>query len=179
MLYKDYLHNEMIEISKFDDTIIIGQWVGKDVGGTYMWSTFVDLDHNKLFEMPVNESFQMQFGTGIALTGKFCCNVFPRQNFLLHGLGDLVNLSDKVRHLSLNEDKMRMAIRVGMGTTKPIFPGIQHALCAEDHIEKMLINTEVIRLTNKTKIVDEYLKSYYRTDGKITMLVEYGDMYNE
>mgnify|MGYP001389941224 CR=1 FL=1 len=43
----------------------------------------------------------------------------------------------------------------------------------------MLENIEVIRLEEPEDIFPAYLRAYNRTDGKSTILVEYGDYYNE
>ena len=43
----------------------------------------------------------------------------------------------------------------------------------------MLTNIEVIRLDEPNEIFKAYKKAYLRQDGKSTILVEYGDYYNE
>jgi hypothetical protein len=43
----------------------------------------------------------------------------------------------------------------------------------------MLKNVEVIRLDEPEQIFESYKKAYERNDGKSTLLVEWGDFYNE
>jgi len=43
----------------------------------------------------------------------------------------------------------------------------------------MLNNVEVIRLNEPSDIFPAYQKAYEREDGKSTILVEWGDFYNE
>ena len=43
----------------------------------------------------------------------------------------------------------------------------------------MCSNIEVLRLDQPDKIFASYEKAYLRDDGKSTILVEYGDYYNE
>ena len=43
----------------------------------------------------------------------------------------------------------------------------------------MLKNVEIIRLEESEDIFPAYEKAHTRTDGKSTVLVEYGDYYNE
>ena len=43
----------------------------------------------------------------------------------------------------------------------------------------MLVNTEIIELKEPSEIQDAYKHAYNRTDGKSTILVEFGDFYNE
>ena len=46
-------------------------------------------------------------------------------------------------------------------------------------IKLMCSNIEVLRLDQPDKIFASYEKAYLRDDGKSTILVEYGDYYNE
>jgi hypothetical protein len=43
----------------------------------------------------------------------------------------------------------------------------------------ILENIEVIRLDEPDQIFPAYQKAYRRTDGQSTLIVEYGDYYNE
>ena len=44
---------------------------------------------------------------------------------------------------------------------------------------KLLDNTEIIELNNANDIFPSYQKAFYREDSKSTILVEFGDFYNE
>jgi hypothetical protein len=48
-----------------------------------------------------------------------------------------------------------------------------------DAYRKMLSNVEIIELEEPEDIFDSYKKAYERDDGKSTLLVEFGDYYNE
>ena len=43
----------------------------------------------------------------------------------------------------------------------------------------MVPNIEVIRLNEPEEIFESYQKAYEREDGKSTILIEWGDYYNE
>tara|TARA_B100000686_G_C16190204_1_gene665429 strand:- start:438 stop:572 length:135 start_codon:yes stop_codon:yes gene_type:complete len=43
----------------------------------------------------------------------------------------------------------------------------------------MLTNVEIIRLEEPDQVVPAYQKALNREDGKSTLIVEYGDYYNE
>lgn len=45
--------------------------------------------------------------------------------------------------------------------------------------ENMLTNVELIRLDEPDQIFSSYKKALERDDGKSTLLIEYGDYYNE
>ena len=48
-----------------------------------------------------------------------------------------------------------------------------------ERVEKILNNIEIIRLEEPEDIFPAYHKAYNRTDGKSTLIVEYGDYNNE
>ena len=58
-------------------------------------------------------------------------------------------------------------------------PQHQHIGDYTEAFQKMLTWVEVIRLDEPEQIFEAYKKAYTRTDGKSTILVEWGDYYNE
>ena len=178
MKYKDYLSQAMLELSKFDDTIFVGQGIGYKIGGTFISQTLTQVPTNKTLEFVVDEKLQMQFTLGLAIAGQMPISIFVRENFLLLGLADLVNTLDKMKHISEEEFCPKIIIRVAAGPISPIFPGVQHALSKIECIQPLLENTEFIDLKEKNKIVDEYLRCYTRKDGKISLLREMGHLYD-
>ena len=68
---------------------------------------------------------------------------------------------------------------MGIGSERPLHPQGQHVGDYTEAYRKMLINIEVIRLEEPEDVFPAYYKAYHRTDGKSTILVEYGDYYNE
>jgi pyruvate/2-oxoglutarate/acetoin dehydrogenase E1 component len=96
--YMDELTRSMEYLGKFDNTIFIGQSV--EVAGTAMRNTLLNIDDNKLVEMPVDEDFQMGLATGMALTGLIPISIFPRWNFLLLATNQIVNHLDKLKEIT-------------------------------------------------------------------------------
>ena len=70
-------------------------------------------------------------------------------------------------------------IRTSIGSQRPLHPGHQHIGDYTDAYRKMLKNVEVIRLEEADEVFPAYEKARTREDGKSTILVEYGDFYNE
>jgi hypothetical protein len=70
-------------------------------------------------------------------------------------------------------------IRTGIGSERPLHPQHQHVGDFTDAFRLMCGSIEVIRLENPPEIVPAYRKALERTDGRSTLLVEYGDYYNE
>ncbi len=157
------------------DTIFIGQAV--EYAGTAMTNTLKDVNPSKLMEMPVNEDMQTGIANGLALNGYTPISIYPRWNFLLLGVNQLVNHLDKIPMIS--DYTPKVIIRTGIGSERPLHPQFQHIGDYTEAFEKMLNNVEVIRLDEPEQIFEAYQKAYNRTDGKSTILVEWGDYYNE
>jgi pyruvate/2-oxoglutarate/acetoin dehydrogenase E1 component len=70
--------------------------------------------------------------TGLALEGFVPITCYPRFDFFILAMNQLVNHLDKMREMS--EDKMqpKVIIRVAVGSKKPFSAGPQHT---QDHTE--------------------------------------------
>ena len=86
---------------------------------------------------------------------------------------------DKYSIYTHGEYSPKAIIRVGIGSERPLNPQIQHTGDFTEAFEKMLSTVEVIRLDEPEDIFPAYKKAYTRTDGKSTILVEWGDYYGE
>lgn len=175
MKYFDELKRSMEWLSEKNDTIFIGQAV--EYAGTAMTNTLKDVNPKKLMEMPVNEDMQMGITNGMAINGFVPVSIYPRWNFLLLGVNQLVNHLDKLPMIS--DYKAKVIIRTAIGSERPLHPQWQHVGDYTEVFEKMLTNVEVIRLDEPEQIFEAYQNAYNRTDGKSTILVEWGDYYNE
>jgi pyruvate/2-oxoglutarate/acetoin dehydrogenase E1 component len=142
-----------------------------------MTNTLKDVNTDKLMEMPVNEDMQMGITNGLAMNGFVPVSIYPRWNFLLLGVNQLINHLDKLPMIS--DYKTKAIIRTAIGSERPLHPQWQHVGDYTEAFEKMLTNVEVIRLDEPEQIFEAYQKAYNRTDGKSTILVEWGDYYNE
>ena len=175
MKYFDELKRSMEWLGEQNDTIFIGQAV--EYAGTGMTNTLKDVSTDKLMEMPVNEDMQMGITNGLAINGYVPVSIYPRWNFLLLGVNQLINHLDKLPMIS--DYKTKAIIRTAIGSERPLHPQWQHVGDYTEAFEKMLTNVEVIRLNEPEQIFEAYQKAYNRTDGKSTILVEWGDYYNE
>lgn len=158
-----------------DRTVFIGQAVAYP--GTAMSNTLKDVNKNKLIEFPVAEEFQMGASLGMALNGMIPVSIYPRWNFLLCAVNQLVNHIDK---LSLMSDyKAKVIIRTGIGSERPLHPQHQHVGDFTDAFRMMCKTVEIIRLEEPEDIFPAYERALLRDDNRSTILVEYGDYYNE
>lgn len=177
MKYFDELKKSMNWLAEKPETVFLGQAVGYP--GTAMTNTLVDVAKEKLFEMPVAEEMQMGISIGMAVNGTIPVSIYPRWNFLLLATNQLVNHLDKMPVYSKGEFMPKVIIRTSIGSERPMNPQIQHTGDYSDAFKLMLKNVEVIVLNEPDEIFPAFQKAYLREDGKSTILVEYGDYYNE
>ena len=175
--YIDELTRSMEYLGKFDNTIFIGQSV--EVAGTAMRNTLLNIDDDKLVEMPVDEDFQMGLATGMALTGLIPISIFPRWNFLLLATNQIVNHLDKLKEITQNKNPGKVIIRTGIGSVIPLHPGPQHTGDFTEAFKLMCPNLNIVRLDKTSMIFDEYQKAYERSDGISSLLIEWSDKYND
>ena len=149
------------------------------VPGTFMYQTLRDVPPAKALEMPVNESFQMQFTLGLALGGYIPVSIYPRQNFLMLAAGDMVNTLDKFADLTAGGVSPRIIIRTAAGPDKPVHPGHQHVGNYASAWRGMLNRMEVVELNEPGDIFPAYERALMRPDGKPVLIIEHGNFYNE
>ena len=92
-------------------TIFIGQAV--EVPGTAMSNTLKNISKKKLLELPVAEEMQMGITLGLAMDGNIPISVFPRWNFLLYAVNQLVNHIDKFNVIVGKKLIQKIIIRTG------------------------------------------------------------------
>ena len=175
--YYDELKRAMEFLGKQPDTFFLGQAV--EYKGTAMTNTLKDISREKLLEMPVDEEMQMGITNGLALNGTVPVSIYPRWNFLLLATNQLVNHLDRMTEYSHGQYVPKAIIRTSVGSERPLNPQAQHVGDFTDGYRLILKNTEVIRLNEPEDIFPAYQKAYNRADGKCTILVEFGDFYNE
>ena len=177
MTYFDELKRTMEWLAQQPKSIFVGQTVAGP--GTFMYQTLRDLPPEKTLEMPINESFQMQFTLGLALAGYVPVSVYPRQNFLLLAVSDMVNTLDKIPAVSREQWPCRVIIRVAAGPYEPVHPGHQHVGNYCEAFEKMFTTIEVRELMEPEDIFPAYQEAYQRDDGHSTLLIEHGNFYSQ
>jgi pyruvate/2-oxoglutarate/acetoin dehydrogenase E1 component len=162
-------------IAQQPNTLFVGQTVAGP--GTFMFQTLRDISSEKTLEMPINESFQMQFSIGLALAGYVPISVYPRQNFLMLAAADMVNMLDKIPAISSNQVLPKMLIRVAVGPDYPVHPGHQHVGNYADAFRKMFSWIEVVELHEPQDIFPAYQHALERSDNRATLLIEHGNYY--
>ena len=177
MKYADELTKAMDFLAKDPKTIFLGQAV--EYPGTAMSNTLKNVPKKKLIEIPVAEEMQLGISNGLALNNFIPISIFPRWNFLLLATNQLINHLDKFEVMSQGLFKTKVIIRTSIGSQRPLHPQHQHVGDFTEAFKKVLSTVDIIRLEEPKDVVPAYEKALERDDGKSTILVEYGDYYNE
>lgn len=177
MKYFDELKRSMEFLAADPRTVFMGQAVA--VPGTAMSNTLKDVHPSKLIELPVAEEMQMGMTTGMLLAGLVPVSIFPRWNFLLCGLSQLISHLDKLSVMSHGGYKGSAIVRTGIGAQRPMHPQAQHVGDYTQAIQSMCSTIEVIRLDEPEQVFPAYERALLRDDGRSTLIVEHGDHYND
>jgi len=177
MGYKDELIRSMEWLAEKDNTVFIGQYV--KYSGNAIFNTLKTITDEKKIEVPVIEELQMGLSIGLALEGYVPITCYPRFDFLILACNQLINHLDKIEQMSNGIMKPRVIIRTSIGAKKPLDGGVQHT---QDHTEAfkiLLTNVNVVLLNEPDEIFPAFELAYEREDSKSTLIVEWGDYYNE
>lgn len=157
-----------------NDYYIIGQ--NTKYGGTSMYHTISDFPDNKKIELPVFEEIQAGIGTGMSLEGLKVCSIYPRFDFFIIALNQVINHLDKFEEMSDGQLKPKQIFRVCVGSTKPMMPGPQHCKNYTEAIKKMVTNIEVRELKKPEDVLFAYKEAVI--SDKSFIIIEYSDLYN-
>ncbi len=177
MGYKDELVKSMEWLAEKDNTVFIGQSV--KYSGNAIFNTMKTVPDKKKIEVPVIEELQMGLSMGLALEGYVPITCYPRFDFLILACNQLVNHLDKIDYMSKGMMKPRVIIRTSIGAKKPLDGGIQHTQDHTEAFKHLLKNTNVVLLNEPNEIFPAFEKAYMREDSKSTLIIEWGDYYNE
>ena len=195
MTYRDALTAAMAEIAADPRAIFLGQSVV--AGGTAMTATLAGVPRDQMIEFPVAEDLQLGVSTGLSLAGYLPISVFPRINFMMCCMSQLVLHLDAIP--LFGEFRPKVIIRTAIPTPVPLDPGVQHLDPPEDilrirqhregidgvqylypegyvsALRSMLRTVEVVELTDAGMILPAYRAALARPTS--TVLVEKAELY--
>lgn len=172
MSYRGELRRAMGLLAAHPNTLFVGQSLR--YGGQAMFESFADVPMDRRIEMPVIEDFQMGYCTGLALEGYIPVCVFPRMDFLVLALNQLVNHLDKLPVMAGMTPKV--IIRTAVGATSIQNPGPQHSQDHTEALRMMLKTVKVIELLDEEMVVSSYASAL--KDAGSSILVEYRSIYD-
>jgi pyruvate/2-oxoglutarate/acetoin dehydrogenase E1 component len=162
-------------LAKDKRSIFIGQSV--KYSGNSIYNTLKTIPENKKIEVPVFEDVQMGLSTGLAIQGFLPITCYPRFDFFLLAFNQLINHLDKIRQMSKDQIKVKVIIRVAVGSKKPLNAGPQHTQNYSKFLKKILSEVELIELKKAKEIFPIYKKIYKEKLNKSYIVVEYSDLY--
>lgn len=169
--YFDALVQAMSLCARHPRAIFLGQAVACE--GTAMRRTLAHLDPALLLELPVMEDAQLGLSTGIALAGGLPITCYPRINFLLLAVNQLVLHLDK---LPLYSDyRPKVLVRTAVAHNSPMDPGPQH-VGEFEALDRLLETVEVHRLWRAEEIGPAYKHALEPGSGS-HLLIEYLEHY--
>lgn len=177
MRYKNELVKSMSFLGKKKDTIFIGQSVL--YSGNAIYNTLKTVPIKKKIELPVFEDIQMGMSTGLALNGYVVITCFPRFDFLICAMNQLVNHLDKIRMMSRGEMRPKVIIRTSIGSKNPLNGGPQHTQDYTKEMKQILKEVKVVYLNKPEKIFNSFKKAYEDKNSYSYLFIEHGDFYND
>lgn len=173
MKYLEEIKKAMSFLANDPRTIFIGQAIV--YGGTGLYDSLEHIPSDKKIELPVAEYLQTGLANGMAIDGMIPISTYPRWNFLLLGVDQIVNHLDKFKSMSDGKCNPKVIIRVSVGSEIPVDPQCQHKGNFSDAFKLMCKNINVVDLIEPEQILPEYTKALSREDGVSTILVEFAD----
>jgi pyruvate/2-oxoglutarate/acetoin dehydrogenase E1 component len=175
MRYKEEIIRAMNWLAEKEDTVFLGQ--ACKVSGHAISSTITEVPQEKRIELPVFEETQMGISTGMALEGYVPITMYPRFDFFILAINQLVNHLDKMRDMSKDAMRPKVIIRVSVGSKSPIDAGPQHTQNHTEAMRKMLTDVNVVELLEPEQVFPAFKEAYEREDGRATLIVEHGEYY--
>ena len=141
----------MRSLADEENTVFIGQSVKYD--GAAIYHSLEGVPVSKRLEFPVVENLQLGYCTGLSLAGKLPICIFPRMDFILLAMDQLVNHLDK---LPMYRWKPRVIIRTTVGQKTPLDAGPQHTQNHTHAFAWMLKNVRVIEVRTAQQVTNAY-----------------------
>ena len=176
MQYRDEIVKSMNWLALHDNVIFLGQSV--KYSGHAMFGTLEDagIPMDRRIEMPVAEDMQMGISIGLSLQGYVPVSIYPRMDFLIIAMNQLVNHLDKMKEMSHGEYAPKVIIRTAIGSKTPLDGGIQHTGDYTEGLFQMLNNVDILRLEKPRMILKAY--KWALENNRSTILIEIADLYN-
>ena len=171
MKYVERLTQAMTFLGEQERTVFLGQAVAYP--GTGMTRTFAGVPRSKLRELPVMEEVQLGMAIGMSLVGMVPICVYPRINFLLLAVNQLVNHLDALPRYSAYRPKV--IIRTSIATPVPLDPGPQHLGDYTGALAQMLQCVHVEKIVEPSRVLPAYRDAWTRSGS--SLLVEFADRY--
>lgn len=146
----------MLMLAKQPNVLFVGQGVGDGGDGV---ATYRDMDGVPMaqrIEFPVSEELQLGACVGLAMQGYLPVCVYPRIDFMMRAMDQLVNHLDKIEQMSCGQWKPKVIIRTRVGSKRPLDAGPQHTQNHSRALWEMLKNVDVFEVEREQDVMATY-----------------------
>ena len=133
------------------ETVFVGQSVRYD--GAAIYHSLDGVPMEQRVEFPVCEELQLGYCTGLSLVGKLPICIYPRMDFMLLCMNQLVAHLDK---LPLYGWRPKVIIRCRVGQKTPLDAGIQHSQNHSHAFRQMLTTIDVLEVRAPEHVMPAY-----------------------
>lgn len=161
--FKQEVNKAMCMLARLPNTVFVGQSVAYD--GAAIYHSLEGVPAARRLEFPVVENLQLGYCIGLSLSGKLPICVFPRMDFMLLCMDQLVNHLDKLPSFGWQP---KVIIRARVGEKIPLNAGPQHTQDHTSAFRKMLTSIELIRVELPEEVAPAYKRAL---DSKHSVLV--------
>ena len=175
MKYKDKIIEAMELLSKNRKVLFLGQSVSYP--GSMVYRTLCRVPESKKIELPVIEDVQMGLSIGLSLEGFIPVSIYPRMDFLILAMNQMVNHLDKIEDISRGRFRPKVIIRTAIGSRVPLYPGLQHCSDYTQVFKGIFRNIKVIKLSKSKEIIPAYRQALDSPGS--TLLIEMADLYEK
>ena len=173
MNYKEEVFKGMELLNSHPKTIFIGQAL--EYKGTALTHQVKKFEKEKLLELPVAEEFQAGLALGLAIDGYIPVSMYPRMNFIILAMNQIINHLDKWEAMSMGESRPKVIMKAVVGSQYPLDPGHQHKANFTEAFRSSCTNINVVELLYPEQVLPAYRAAL--ESSKSTLIIEHGDLY--
>jgi pyruvate/2-oxoglutarate/acetoin dehydrogenase E1 component len=152
--YYTQIKNAQTLLAEDPKSLFIGQSVL--YAGTGMYDSISHIPLEKKYEFPIAENLQLGVCIGLSLQDIVPICIYPRWNFLLVAMDQIINHLDKLPLMTDGEFIPKVIIRVAIGSVDPVDPQNQHKGDFTDAFKLMCQTINVIRMDEANEIIPAY-----------------------
>jgi len=149
--FREAVNEAMLMLAEDTRTVFVGQSVRYD--GAAIFDSLKGVPMNKRVEFPVVENLQLGYCTGLSLTGTLPICIYPRMDFMLLAMDQLVNHLDKLPAFGW---RPKVIIRTTVGGKTPLDAGLQHTQNHAAAFRAMLSTVTVREVRTPFEVEDTY-----------------------
>lgn len=148
------VNTSMRVLARMPGALFVGQSVAYD--GAAIHASLEGIGPAQRVEMPVVEDFQLGYCIGLALGGKLPICIFPRMDFMLLCMNQLVNHLDKLPTWGWHP---KIILRTTVGKKAPLNAGPQHTQNHTSAFARMLTTVAISEVRTPDEVTDAYRRA--------------------